>query len=180
MKIAINQHHTGKMPTNLPAEQTQTWWRKFNGQFKNFNLPSTEQIIWSIREGYALTAQHNGYRRRDNFVCGQHLGLDFDTENEYSSMRTLGNNKFIASEASFIHTTYSHTVKHPRSRVIFILERPIYSKEKYTLLAKAFVAKFPFADSSCKDPTRIFFGAKDCVVRDLGNVLTLTRAAEVC
>ncbi len=82
MKIAINQQHQGKMPVDLSADKTKRWWREFNGQFKNFDLPSTEQVIWSIHEGYALTAQHSGYRRRDNFICGQHLGLDFDTENE--------------------------------------------------------------------------------------------------
>ncbi len=41
------------------------------------------------------------------------------------------------------------------------------------------MAKFPLADPSCKDPTRIFFGAKGCVVSNLGNILTLKRAAEV-
>lgn len=179
MKIAINQHHRGKMPVDLPAEQTKRWWRTFNGQFKNFDLPSTEQIIWSIQEGFALTAQHSGYRKRDNFICGQHIGLDFDTENEYSSIETLRKNKFIESEASFIHTTHSHTKERPRSRVIFILERPLYARRKYTLLAKAFVDKFPFSDPSCKDPTRIFFGAKDCTAINLGNILTFEKAAEV-
>ena len=169
------------MPNNLSPQQLKTWWREFNGGFKNFDLPSTEQLIWAIREGYAYTAQHTGYRKKDNFVCGQHIGLDFDTGDEKSSFKKLLENDFIHRNASFLHTTYSHRDTAPRTRVIFILEHPIFSKEKYSLLTEAFAETFSLggADPSCKDPVRLFFGASRCDVLKLNHILSMHAAAEI-
>lgn len=182
MKIAINQHHVGKMPNDLSSSDIKSWWREFNGGFKNFDLPSVDHLIWAIQEGYAYTAQHNGYRRHDNFLCGQHVGLDFDTGDERSSFATLTANKYIRKNASFIHTTPSYTDDEPRTRVVFVLEQAIYTKKKYSILTEAFANKFATsvgADPSCKDPVRLFFGSKDCRVQKLGNVLSVEAAAEV-
>ena len=182
MRISINQNHRGKMPSNLSPEQIKDWWREFNGGFRNFDLPSTKQLIWAIQEGFAYTAQHTKYRKRDNFICGQHIGLDFDTGDERSSFKTLLENDFIGRNASFLHTTYSHEDTAPRTRVIFILEHPIFSKRKYSLLTEAFAETFATdsgADQSCKDPVRLFFGAAKCRVLKLNHILSLHRAAEI-
>jgi len=181
IKIAINQHHKNKMP-NLPSHMVRNWWREFNGQFTNFDLPSVDPLVWAITNGYAITAQHSGYRKRDDFVCGQHIGLDFDTGDERSDVGRLCENSFIKEHASFLHTTASHTNRNPRSRVIFILERPIYNRESYSLLTEAFAEAFSTnggADPSCKDPVRLFFGAEGCDVLRLDNVLTVAVANEI-
>ncbi len=170
------------MPDNLSSTQIKSWWREFNGGFQNFDLPSTEQLIWAIQEGFAYTAQHANYRKRDNFICGQHIGLDFDTGDERSSFKNLLENDFIHRNASFLHTTYSHKDTAPRARVIFILEHPIFSKEKYSLLTEAFAHTFSVsdgADQSCKDPVRLFFGATNCRVLKLNHSLSLRDAAEI-
>ncbi len=182
MRISINQNYRGKMPENLSPPQIKDWWRKFNGDFRNFDLPSTEQLIWAIQEGFAYTSQHTKYRKKDNFLCGQHIGLDFDTGDERSSFKNLLENDFIHQNASFLHTTYSHRDTMPRSRVIFILEHPIFSRRKYSLLTEAFAATFSLhsgADQSCKDPVRLFFGAVKCEVLKLNHILSLHRAAEI-
>lgn len=178
IKIAINQNHQNKMP-DLPPERMRQWWNEFNGGFKNFNLPSAEVLSEAIYMGYAITAQHSGYRKADNFKCGQHVALDYDTGDFGSSIQNLLTDQFIANNASFLHTTYSHSYQSPRSRVVFILETPLYSKGKYSLLTEAFANTFTNADSSCKDPVRLFFGAQDCAVYHLGNFLTLEKAAEI-
>jgi hypothetical protein len=178
IKIAINQNHQNKMP-NLPPDEMRQWWNKFNGGFKNFNLPSAEMLSEAIYMGYAITAQHNGYRKADNFRCAQHVALDYDAGDFTSSIQKLLTEPFIAENASFLHSTFSHSHQSPRSRVVFILESPLYSKGKYSLLTEAFANTFTHADSSCQDPVRLFFGAQDCEVYHLGKTLTLDKAAEI-
>lgn len=151
-------------------------WRVFNGSFVNEDL-TVEHLIEKIKNSYAYTTQHERYRDSDNFVCGQHLGLDFDTEDWRSTFEFLLENEFIAKHASFLHTTPSHKHSAPRCRVVFVLDRPIYDKEKYAELAQALVHKFNLADSSCKDPARFFYGAKNAEVHPIGYVLTVENAA---
>jgi hypothetical protein len=167
------------MPTDLSPEKTQQWWAEFNGDFINVKLPTVGQLITTITEGHAYTAQHAKYRKADNFICGQHVGLDFDTGDYQSSIEYLMDDEFIVNNASFIHTTASHTPDAPRSRVVFLLERPIYNREKYALLTEAFANTYAktSADPSCKDPVRIFFGAEDCDYTYLGKMLSLDVAA---
>jgi hypothetical protein len=178
IKIAINPNHQNKMP-ELPSPQMRNWWNTFNGGFKNFDLPSPQELIKAIRMGYSYTAQHRDYRKAENFICGQHVALDFDTGDEKSSFEHLLLEPFIANNASFLHTTSSHVSDRPRSRVVFILQSPLYSVSKYSLLTESFADKFTTADHSCRDPVRIFFGSQGCEVKYLGNMLTLDRAAEI-
>jgi hypothetical protein len=180
VKIAINTNHKNKMPTHLYGSEIKNWWKTFNGDFRNYKLP-VKKLMGAIQNGYSYTTQHHRYRKSDNFICGQHIGLDFDTGNDRSAIGTLLENKFIKRNASFIHTTASHTTDKPRTRVIFILEVPIRSRAKYSLLAEAFAETFSTnggADVSCKDPVRLFFGAENCEIYELGNILKLKTAAK--
>ena len=182
MKIAINPHHKNKMPNNLSPSAMRNWWRIFNGGFSNFDLPDVAMLINGIRKGYAYTAQHDRYRKAGNFRYGQHVGLDFDTGDYNSSFDGILEDKFIQDNASFIHTTASHTSNSPRARVVFILDRPISSVKKYSLLTEAFAETYKtngHADPSCKDPVRLFFGSQGCDIFFLGNTLTLESAANI-
>ena len=181
VKIAINTNHKNKMPTDIYGHELRNWWNKFNGDFNNYKVP-VEVLIEQIRKGYSYTTQHRRYRKADNFICGQHIGLDFDTGDDRSSIKSLLNTPFIQDNASFLHATASHNNLKPRSRAVFILERPIYSKSKYSLLTEAFTETFSTsggADQSCKDPVRIFFGAENCQVVNIGNILTFQAAKEI-
>lgn len=152
-------------------------WREFNGSFVNEEL-TVEQLIEKIQLSYAYTTQHGRYRDSEFFICGQHLALDFDTEDFRSTFPYLLENEFISKYASFLHTTPNHKHSAPRCRVVFILDRPIHDKDKYAELAQALVHKFNLADKSCKDPARFFYGAMDAEAHNLGNILTLETAAE--
>jgi len=181
IKIAINPDHKNKMPTGLAAVELQRWWRNFNGGFSNFTIP-IDKLIAAIKRGYAYTAQHKGYRKADEFLCGQHIGLDFDTGDHLSSIEGLLQDEFIQDHAALIHTTASHKDTAPKARVIFILERPIYSVKKYALVTEAFAETYKTngsADPSCKDPVRLFFGAENCDIVELDNVLTMSSAADI-
>lgn len=180
IKAAINTHHTGKMPAEwetLSEAVRLAWWREFNGRFHNIEL-TPDELLTQIRRGHAYTTQHRNYRKRSNFICGQHIALDFDTEDERSTLAALAGDEFVAAHGAFLHTTPSHKPDKPRARAVFILDRPIYDAGKYAELAAALVWKFGAADPVCTDPARFFFGAVDCDVLTLGNVLTLKNGAE--
>lgn len=170
MKIAINFHHKNKMPNFEDGEQMRRWWNKFNGSFRNVDIPP-RKLMQLIQEGRAYTTQHKRYRKADNFLAGQHLAIDMDTGDERSSFEHLLQNEFIREYASFLHTTASHTPAAPRSRVVLTLERPIPVAAAYTELASALVWKFDSADKRCRDASRIFFGSEGCEISFLGNIL---------
>lgn len=179
IKVAINRRHRGKYPQGWPEMSERArrgWWRVFNGQFSNEEL-TPQELAAAIGAGYAYTSQHEGYRKADNFICAQHLALDFDTEDERSTLAYLASDPFIRKYAAFLHTTPSHTPDKPRARAVFILDRPVHDAGEYALFAESLVHRFGAADKSCKDAARFFFGAEGCRVQWLGAVLTLEDAA---
>lgn len=179
LKIAINRSHKGKHPTGIDQATLNAWWGAFNGWFKN-ELVTVDQLLEAIQDGYSYTTWHRGYRKAENFICGQHVGLDFDDlAPSETTLIDLLSDQVIQDHAGLLHTTPSHTPEKPRARVIFFLDRPIYNREKYTLLVRSIVDYFDVADQKCKDPCRFFFGAVNCDVRLLHNILTLEDAAEL-
>lgn len=60
---------------------------------------------------------------------------------------------------SILHTTYSHTTKHPRYRIILFLSRPLKPHE-LKLLGSYVIGSLGLADcadSGCLDPSRLFY-----------------------
>jgi hypothetical protein len=156
VKIAINRSFKGKPK----GETLNDFFKVYNGRFENVEL-TAGQLAHELRQGYGITTQHRNYRKAANFICGQHLGLDFDTGDQLSSIDRLLQDPFIAEYASILYTTPSHTAEQPRARVIFLLDRPVYDPAEYGRLAAALLWQFDQADPQCKDPARLFFGAGD-------------------
>jgi hypothetical protein len=158
---------SGKIP---PGDSL---WGKFNASFENVDVPIIE-IANYIYTGHAFTTWHrNNWRHSDNYILGQHIGLDFDTEDERSTLAGLAKDRFIARYASLIYTTPSHAPDKPRARVLFTLDQPIYQAKNYTLAASALVWLFGAADSKCKDAARFFYGSTNCTVEWLDNTLPI-------
>lgn len=179
LKIAISNHRAelGKIECETKEEE-KILYGKFNGTFENVELfPS--QLLDKIKEGYAYTPQHKRYRHSDNFIVAQHIALDLDTKDQRSTFEYLMEDEFIRNNATFMHTTPSHTEAEPKCRVVFILDRPIYDKDKYAELTTALVEQYSVADGQCKDPGRFFWGAKGCDTKWIGNSLSLETAGEV-
>lgn len=172
IKLAVNRSFQGK-PT---GGDLTGFFREYNGRFENVEL-TDDQIMAEVQAGHGLTTQHRGYRHGKNFICGQHIGLDFDTEDDNSRLANLIQDPFIERYAGLLYTTASHTEDKPRARVLFFLDRPIYDPAKYAELATALLWHFGQADQSCKDPARLFFGAVNCQTAISGNVLPLEHAA---
>jgi len=134
----------------------------------------------AIYTGHAITTWHKDrWRSSANYLCGQHLGLDMDTEDERSTIKRLCNDKFIARHASLIHTTISHQAEAPRARVVFLLDTPIMQAMNYSLAAAALLWVFGSADRQCKDPCRFFYGAPGCELEYLENELPLATVKRI-
>lgn len=173
-KIAISRYPlTAKIPPGDPI------WNRFNSSFDNLEL-TPQEIMTTVYNGQSMTTQHkNHWRKAENYICGQHIGLDFDSEDEKSTIPYLVKDKFISKNAAFIHTTISHKPEAPRARVIFLVDTPIMQAKNYTLAVTALLWLFGSADRQCKDAVRFFYGAIGCKVENVGNVLPLETVKKV-
>ncbi len=155
--IAIGPVVEQKIPPQDPQ------WRTFNGAFRSREMTQLE-IATCIYDGHAITTCCNPpWRKAENYELGQHLGLDFDTEDERSTFHHLLKDPFIKEHASILYTTPSHTPAKPRARVLFMLDEPIHQAQNYAMAASALLNLFGTADRQCKDPVRFFYGCKPAV-----------------
>lgn len=166
IKISINPFFVGKMP----ADATGGAWFDFNTSFQNRTIEMLA-IMREISRGHAIAPWHRTLRKAVNFVCGQHIGVDFDDGS--ISMPELLAHPFVRANAGIVHQTSSHTAQHPRLRALFFLPEPIFDIDAYTNAILGVMSVFEkSADRACKDPVRLFYGARDAGCEYLGNYLT--------
>ena len=167
-KMAIGPSLTQKIPPGSP------YWSEFNGSFRNKEIAQPEMVS-QIAGGHAFTTWHSdNWRHSRNYLLGQHLGIDFDTEDERSSIDYLIADPFIRKYGTLLYTTPSHTPDAPRARVVFLLDTPIHQAKNYVLAASSLLWLFGTADRQCKDAVRFFYGGSpDGRVEWPANVLPL-------
>lgn len=159
----------GKIPPGDPI------WSTFNASFENKELEQVE-ILDMIYHGHPFTTWHkNQWRNAANYLAGQHIGLDFDTEDERSTIDGLMKDSFIRKYAFLIYTTPSHRPEAPRARVVFLTDTPIMQAPNYVVATSALLWLFGTADRQCKDSCRFFYGSKDCKMEWLGQTLPLEK-----
>lgn len=131
-----------------------------NGSFVNMSLSQVD-LAAALCDGHPITTQLKvPWRKTENYLMGQHLGIDFDTEDARSTLNTLRKDSFISKYSSLLYTTPSHTPDKPRARAIFLLDTPIRQPKNYVLAAMALLWIFGSADRKCKDCVRFFYGGK--------------------
>lgn len=154
-------------------------WIDFTRSFCNLEL-ETIDIANEIYMGRPLTTWHkNNWRHSSNYLMGQHIGLDFDTEDQRSTLPYLAKDKFIAKYGGLIYTTPSHQAHAPRARVLFFLDQPIQQPKNYINAVASLLWLFGTADAKCKDPCRFFYGSVDCDVEWIDSVLPLDKLKEI-
>ena len=198
--VAINRMWPGVKLGAAPAEKR---WSKYNGGFRaETHTPAS--LLAEITKGYSFSAalgdcrglccgnwctdlEHKripghcgrpiGYRRNAHFQSAQLVALDFDTEDERSSIDYLSRHPLVVDHASFLYTTLSHTPEHPKARVVFILETVVTDVELYRRLKRAVMARLLWGDASVHDPARMFYGSspRDGQTLFLGNYLLMAK-----
>ena len=154
-------------------------WRDFNASFVNRELTPFD-FAHAIWDGHPFTTWHaNNWRTTANYLCGQHIGLDFDNGDATSTLPALMTNPFIHRHAAILYTTPSHTPEAPRARVVFLLDTPIMQATNYSLAAQALLWLFGTADRQCRDSARFFYGSLHCEMEMFDNVLPLATVKHV-
>lgn len=165
-------------PTNK-LQQGDPLWSEFNASFVNRELDVID-IANEIYTGHPFTTWHkNNWRNAANYLLGQHIGIDFDTEDERSALPYLAKDKFIQKYAALIYTTLSHTPEAPRARVLFLLDAPINQAKNYTAAVSSLLWLFGTADRQCKDSCRFFYGSHNCEVEWIDSVLPLEKIKRI-
>lgn len=159
---------SGKLP------QGDQRWAEFNDSFENLTLAPLE-IANLIYKGYSFTTWHDGRRKLEHFICGQHVAIDMDTGDERSAIDTLAAHPWVRMYASLVYTTPSHKPEAPRARVLFLLDTPIESAAAYGEIVQFLMAQFDDPDTGCKDASRFFYGSLNCALVTLDNVLPLAQ-----
>lgn len=152
-------------------------WKRYNASFHK-RTTDIAGLAALLTQGYGFTpVMKNSYRMQANFISGQHVAVDFDTNDERSSFATLLARPFIQQYAAILYTTPSHTPEGPRARVVFIFDQPVTDKDEYGRLAKAIVGLFGESDPTVAESARLFFGSgKRGQVLTLGKILPLAFA----
>ena len=159
---------SGKLPQGDPR------WADFNDSFENLTLAPVE-IANLIYKGYAFTTWHDGRRKLENFICGQHVAIDMDTGDERSAIDTLAAHPWVRMYASLVYTTPSHRPEAPRARVLFMLDNPVDKADAYGEIVQFLMAQFDDPDTGCKDASRFFYGSLNCQMAMPDNVLPLAQ-----
>lgn len=145
-------------------------WARFNASFENLEA-SPHAIGWMIDDGRPFTTWHShNWRTSANFICGQHLGVDFDTQGVDATLA----DPFVDTYAAIVYATPSSTPEAPRSRAVFLLDAPIMQASNYVRAASALIWLFGGqADRQCKDAARFFYGSLACIPTRRDRVLPL-------
>lgn len=134
-------------------------------------------IIDAVCRGAAFTAQHEPeVRRREHWKVAQYVAVDLEND-PGAALDRLEALPFFAAYCTFAYTTMSHTPEQPRSRAVFLLERPIANSERWQYVARAVSEMFiPASDPASWDLSRSFLGNPNGDLRLYGNWLPHTIA----
>src|SRR5690606_35990179 len=127
--VYLNKSRTDKIERDAPVVE----WAAFHRAWFPAEL-TARQLAIAVWKGYSFAPVFNGRKKKGNFREAWHIALDFDTEDERSTLDRLIQDDYIEYFASFLYTTPSHTPDAPRARAIWILDAPITDYEEYELL----------------------------------------------
>ena len=198
VKVGVNRRWRGEKLGMAPSERR---WARYNNGFVSEEHTMTsllDQIelgcsftavlggcsgqccgAWCINPVHKEISGHcgrpSGYRRNQHFESSQFIALDFDTGDERSAFEYLVSRPLIAEYVSFLYTTLSHTVEHPKARAVFIIDAAVTDPDLYRRFKRAVMAKMPWGDASVHDPARMVYGSNPGSGQSvfLGNVLPL-------
>lgn len=167
-KIALSSYRLAK---KIPAGDP--FWKPFNASFTNMEL-TTMDLAAAIYDGHAFTTHHKDHwRSGENYLAGQHIGLDFDTLDIHSTLPFLAKKPFVSKYAALAYTTIRHTPEAPRARVVFLLDTPIMRATNYGLAVASMLWLFGKADQQCRDAVRFFYGSPQCEMEYWDNTLPI-------
>lgn len=125
-------------------------------------------------------------RKKHNVEKQQVVAIDFDntvivnkkkkktTGDQYTSVEDILNDPFAKEQAAFLYKTFSDSEDWERFRLVFFLDYPLTNNKQVELLYRWLMKKYPNADKSNKDSSRLFFGGTEYEEIKFGNELKTT------
>jgi len=165
-EIAINRMCPGeKLPQGDPR------WYRFTRSFHQ-ETHTLDSLLAEIQQGHSFApVVKGGHRKQENYISAQHIGLDSDTGDQRSALEVLAEDPFIGRHAALLYETHSSTPESLKARILFLLERPYSNPLEYRTLQQALAWRYGFTDPSVAEQSRFFYGAVNCRVLKLGQVL---------
>jgi hypothetical protein len=169
MKLAINPKIIGKarqveVPNDRPYYEC--FGHKVNLGWGWTNIDAEWPDVFELItiDGYATSAELRSEHRDDeNFVSRQLIMVDIDSGMTIEEL--LDNDWYNAFGAGF-YVTPSYTDDKPRFRILFRLASPETNSARLRKINRGLLTLFAQADQACKDPTRIFYGTPNCVIKE--------------
>lgn len=146
---------------------------------------TAKELALKIKQGYTiLPSLMHSKRSIKNFKESQVIFLDFDNSykengeykklDNYISFEKMKQDKFIQKNASFIYSTFSNSDEINRYRVVFVLDKIITDYKNLQKIINYLLIKFPTADKSCRDISRLFFSGHDVTEINFDNSLKVS------
>ena len=127
---------------------------------------------WRYQQIYALDLDNAG-KDQKKFDCPYYM--------EYAD--ALDHVEKQGFSPAFLYTTGSHTDDFHKYRMVFVLDRPVTSSLDHERVQKAFMSMLAIdghtlLDSSCIEPSRVFYPGKELVYKDSSAVIQLDKLLE--
>lgn len=146
-------------------------------------VKTPEQIADVLKRGHSVVlGVMNGKRLKTNLISQQIMMLDFDNtiningakqrvpDDDYVTIEDVLGSQWIQTHAAFIYKSFSYKNDWEKFRVVIFLDKLLRSHEEVTATYEYLMKKFPQADPSPKDCSRIFYGGTEIVPINYGNV----------
>lgn len=98
--------------------------------------------------------------------------IDIDNKDE---VLTIENALFLCRNFKpfLIYATFNYIDIKPKYRLAFVLDKMITSKDERDYIQQFFLTLFNnYADNSCKDCSRIFYGGKQILYKNFNNIIS--------
>lgn len=164
MKLAVNPLLTKKVDKDLLREiESQQVWQ-------NIECTPEEAFELITVDGYATTCELAGSRRYQvDYVSRQLFMVDVDTG---MRIEELLQNDFYNAYAAGFYATHSFTPEQHKFRILFITQQPVVDRNRAGKLLRGLLRIFPAGDEACKDPARLFYGNRNCELKEFtGQIL---------
>lgn len=143
-----------RLRLHAKPERKSPFWERFTTEYDVVDTNPYELLL-AVGQGHSFGPAMQGRRKQENFISGQHLGLDFDG---VAPLEGLLEDVFIQSYAGLIYPTLSWSPTDPRYRVVFFLDAPICTARGYAYALNVLHRLFHQADPACNDISRMLFG----------------------
>lgn len=142
---------------------------EMNRHVAGINVPTgvtINQFAEMVSAPYSHTWYGGTYSNlisNQNWTSTQVFALDFD-DGDKTPEETIHTLQANGIHPQLWYSTFTSTTDIPKYRVVLFAEKPITDIQERDFIYKGLLQMVPYADSTCKNAGRIFFGGKEAVI----------------